>query len=82
MPPQKPARVFLPSSLSPRRQEICAIISDHPFISLDGIARRFPTFTPRTIAYDVAWLVRNQRVEKFGVTRGACYAMKGIQGPT
>lgn len=64
------------SSLNPflKRQEIIAIIQDHPYISFDAIARRFPTVPKRTLAYDVMQLVKQHFINKHGVTRGACYS--------
>jgi len=70
---QQPAEV---PNLSPRRQEIFAIIQDHPFISFDAIARRFPSIPRRTLAHDVAQLLKQKRIKKYGVTRGACYCVK------
>lgn len=63
--------------LLPRRQEILAIIRDHPVCSIDGIARRFPTIPSRTISYDVQWLVSHGLVVKHGSTRGARYSIAG-----
>jgi Fic family protein len=60
----------------PRRQEIFHIIEDHPLISLDSIARRFPTIPRRTLAYDVAALCKAGLVEKLGETRGVVYQVK------
>jgi len=62
------------SHLPPRRQEILEIIKDHPYINLDGIARRFPTIPHRTIAYDVQQLTKKNLVNKHGETRGVCYS--------
>jgi len=63
-------------NLLPRRQEILAILQDHPFSSLDFLARRFPTLSQRTLAYDLQWLVTHQFVTKHGSTRGASYSTK------
>jgi Fic family protein len=62
--------------LLPRRQEILRIIEDHPYISFDSIARRFPTLSRRTIAYDVAQLVKLKLVIKHGQTRGVVYSLQ------
>ncbi len=64
----------LHTHLLPRRQEILNIIEDHPYISADSIARRFPTVPKRTILYDVQWLVLHQLVIKFGSTKGVTYS--------
>lgn len=60
-------------ALIPRRQEIIAVLSDHPFLSFDGISRRFVGVPKTTLTYDVYQLVRQGLVIKHGVTRGACY---------
>lgn len=62
--------------LLPRRQEIFNVICDHPYISLDSIARRFPTTPRRTISYDVLQLMRSQKIVKHGKTRGVVYSAK------
>lgn len=62
-----------PHTLIPRRQEILAVLQDHPFLSFDGIMRRFPRISKTTLTYDVYQLVRQGLVIKHGVTRGACY---------
>jgi Fic family protein len=59
--------------LLPRRQELRAIVKDHPYCSLNFLVRRFPSIPKRTIAHDVAWLVQHKYVNKHGVTRGVCY---------
>src|SRR3989344_3132050 len=61
----------LSPSLSPRRQEVLAIIQDHPFISFDVIARRFPSIPTRTLFHDVVYLIQRGVVKKYGMTRGA-----------
>lgn len=63
-------------TLLPRRKEILNIITDHPYISLNAIARRFPTIANRTIAYDVQQLIKNKLVNKHGQTRGVMYTAK------
>lgn len=60
-------------SLLPRRQEIVSIVRDHPYISFDAIARRFPSIPRRTLSYDVMQLARQHYIQKHGITRGACY---------
>lgn len=62
-----------PQNLLPRRQEIHHIIEDHPYITLENIARRFPTIPKRTIAYDVQQLVKKGLINKHGQTRGVMY---------
>lgn len=64
----------LTQTLLPRRQEILAIVTDHPFSSMDMIARRFPSIPRRTISYDLQWLVANQLLVKHGTTRGVTYS--------
>lgn len=61
--------------LLPRRAEIFYIIRDHPYISLDSIARRFPTVSQRTIACDVNYLIKKGFLIKHGETRGATYSI-------
>lgn len=65
-----------PHALIPRRQEILAVLHDHPFLSFDGITRRFPRVPKTTLTYDVYQLVRQGLVIKHGVTRGACYTAR------
>lgn len=60
-------------SLVPRRQEMFNIIADHPYLSFDSLARRFPRIPRRTLAYDLFMLLQAKLVRKHGVTRGACY---------
>jgi DeoR/GlpR family transcriptional regulator of sugar metabolism len=62
-------------TLLPRRQEIVAIVQDHPYCSLDMIARRFPLLSTRTIAYDVNYLVSQGYLVKMGATRGVRYSV-------
>lgn len=63
--------------LLPRRQEILAVITDHPMISLDAIARRFMTVSRRTIANDLRHLLDKGLLERHGTTRGAVYSAAG-----
>lgn len=64
------------SLLAPRRQEILNIIADHPYLSFNTLARRFPGIPRRTLAYDVFKLLQAKLVMKHGVTRGACYTAR------
>ncbi len=68
------AKNDLYGSLLPRREEILAIIKDHPYSSLDMIARRFPMTPQRTLANDVQFLVKKGFVKKHGSTRGVRYS--------
>ena len=61
--------------LLPRRQEIYLLIKDHPYLSFDMIARRFPTIPKRTLSYDVNQLVKQELVLKHGQTRGVVYSV-------
>lgn len=63
------------NSLVPRRQEMFNIIADHPYLSFDSLARRFPRIPRRTLAYDLFMLLQAKLVRKHGVTRGACYTV-------
>lgn len=65
-------------NLLPRRQEIVYIIKDHPYISLENIARRFPMISKRTIAYDLQQLVKKNFVIKHGETRGVRYSAQKL----
>ena len=60
-------------SLLPRRQEVLNIITDHPYISLDSLARRFPTIPKRTISHDVNQLIKTKLITKYGKTKGVVY---------
>lgn len=59
--------------LLPRRQELLQTIADHPFISIDGLCRRFPDVSRRTLNYDLQALAKLELIEKMGVTRGVVY---------
>lgn len=61
--------------LFPRRQELYYLIQDHPFITLENVARRFPTIPARTLAYDVSQLVKAKLVTKHGNTKGVMYSI-------
>ncbi len=62
--------------LLPRRQEIIAIIKDHPHSSFDSIKRRFPATPASTLHYDIQVLVKNSFIKKLGSTRGTVYTSK------
>jgi len=59
--------------LLPRREEILAVIGEHPRSSFDFIHRRFLSVNPKTLHYDLGWLQKNKLVRKLGVSRGAVY---------
>lgn len=63
-------------ALLPRREELIAIITDHPLCTFDFLSRRFPTTPVRTLAYDLAWLVKNNYIRKHGQTRGVRYSAR------
>lgn len=63
------------NSLLPRRAEMVYIIKDHPYISLDSVARRFFTIPKRTIAYDIHCLIKQNLIIKHGTTRGVTYSV-------
>lgn len=63
------------NNLLPRRREIYLIIADHPYISLDMIARRFLEIPRRTLAYDLQQLIKAKLVVKQGTTRGVVYTV-------
>jgi Fic family protein len=64
----------LKSGLSYRRQEILAIIRDHPNSSFNFIHRRFIQVNQRTLHYDLLQLQKAGLIKKLGVSRGAAYA--------
>lgn len=66
------------TSLLPRRQEIYAIIKDHPYITLDALSRRFPTIPRRTLSYDIQQLIKSNLVVKHGTTKGVVYTVFAI----
>lgn len=59
--------------LSPRREEILAIITDHPNCSFDFLARRFPSLNPKTLHYDLLQLQKKGILKKLGTTRAVVY---------
>jgi DeoR/GlpR family transcriptional regulator of sugar metabolism len=61
--------------LLPRRSEIVNIVKDHPYVSADEIARRFPMTPKRTVSYDINYLVRKEHIKKHGATRGVRYSV-------
>jgi Fic family protein len=63
--------------LLPRRQEILKIIEDHQYSSFDFISRRFASIPKRTLAYDIAQLVKKDFIIKHGKTRGVVYSKQG-----
>lgn len=60
----------------PRRQEILALITDHPRCSFDFIKRHFMGTNPKTLHFDLQWLLRKNLVRKLGVTRGVVYEVQ------
>lgn len=60
-------------NLLPRRQEILAIIKDHPYCSFDFITRRFASVNPKTLHYDLLVLQKSGLVKKLGKTKGSVY---------
>jgi len=62
--------------LSPRRQEILAILKDHPHASFDFIHRRFLNLNPKTLHYDLGQLIKRGFIQKAGITRGVTYIIK------
>lgn len=69
-----PEKEGKPINLLPRRHEILEIIKDHPFCTLDLIARRFPTIPRRTLGFDVNDLLKKKLIVKNGTTRGVTYS--------
>lgn len=59
--------------LLPRRREILAILSDHPYCSFDTIRRRFAAVNEKTLHNDLSQLIKKGFVQKVGSTRGAVY---------
>lgn len=60
-------------ALSPRRQELLAIIRDHPQVSFDFLHRRFVSISPRLLRFDLKNLQDKGFVRKLGTTKGALY---------
>lgn len=65
------------SLLLPRRREMLAVISDHPYCSFDSIKRRFVSVNEKTLHNDLSQLIKKGFVSKIGSTRGALY-MKAL----
>jgi Fic family protein len=57
----------------PRREEILSIVTDHPRCTFDFISRRFAAINPKTLHFDIAWLLKKNLIRKLGVTRGVVY---------
>jgi len=73
----KDAPSELPSNnLLPRRQEMLAIIKDHPYCSFDFIVRRFASVNPKTLHNDLAMLQKDNLIKRLGKTRGSVYQVK------
>jgi Fic family protein len=62
--------------LMPRRQELLALITDHPFASFNFIHRRFMAVPGRTIRYDLKYLSDHEYIIKLGSTKGVLYSPK------
>lgn len=62
------------SSLSPRRAELVATITDHSPCSFDFLHRRFYNVKPSTLHYDLQQLEKQGYIQKLGYTRGALYS--------
>lgn len=60
--------------LLPRRQEILAIIRDHPNCSFNFLSRRFPTINASTLHYDLQQLNKAGLILKRGSTRATVYS--------
>lgn len=67
------ADVVEQAALLLRREEMLAIIRDHPRCTFDFISRRFSAVNPKTLHYDLLWLLQKKLVRKLGVTRGVVY---------
>lgn len=59
--------------LLPRRQEIIAIIREHPGSTFDFIHRRFHLINPKTLHNDLQILQKQEFIQKLGVSRGVVY---------
>jgi len=62
--------------LMPRRQELLALLTDHPHSSFDFLHRRFFSIPARTLRYDLKYLCDHGYIIKIGSTNGALYAPK------
>jgi len=63
-----------------RQEEIYRIIIDHPYITVDGIRRRFMSVPVRTLRYDISKLISKKLVSKIGSTKGSCYKANTSRG--
>ncbi len=61
------------ATLSPRRQEIIAVIRDHKMVSFDFLSRNFRGVPQRTLHYDLKQLGQAGYITKLGTTRGVLY---------
>lgn len=66
-------RRMVEMSLLPRREEVLAVVKDHPRSTFDFLRRRFAGTNPKTLHYDLLWLMKNGLIRKRGVTRGVVY---------
>lgn len=64
------------SLLLPRRQELLALIIDHPLATFDFIQRRFMAIPSRTLRYDLKYLTDHDFINKLGATKGVLYTPK------
>ena len=71
---KQPSSLSPQSKLLPRRQELLAIIRDHPLCSFDFLSRRFSPVNPKTLHYDLLQLQKVGLVVKHGVSRAAVYS--------
>lgn len=62
--------------LLPRHQELVQIINEQKMVSFDFLHRRFLKISPRQLAYDLTFLIKNGFISRLGSTRGAMYAPK------
>lgn len=56
------------------RREILYLIKDHPECTFDFILRHFLAKKPSTIHYHLKMLLFENKIQKFGKTRGVVYA--------
>lgn len=70
-------RRLIELSLLPRREEILAVIKDHRWCSFDFLRRSFAGTNPKTLHYDLLWLINKGLVRKRGVTKGVVYEREG-----
>lgn len=60
-------------ALLPRREEILAVIREHPRCTFDFLGRHFAGTNPKTLHYDLQCLLKKSLIRKLGVTRGVVY---------